>query len=472
MKIKNKLFAFLLGSSVVSLPLLSVVSCKQEDENIKMTYNFQLPNRDILELSEDGDGVRIAQRNPSSKAEGYFGLEEKKLRKYMQDTLMPIIQKHIKLSNYADNYLLPSDKSISVDEGFLDKTFELDLIDVNNNNKLYKIKIKFKKYAPYQVTYDKSSIYFKQGLSDAERMGILNNMNTIPLRMTYNFETFLVNEDGSEKSITNMSPTMNVSNFYVSKFQPLLTQFLVQPSYSHMKKLSINWEDPAIANRTFRGEVVRVSDGDTADVVALETKTLASGVEIVKGERYSIRYSGIDTPEKKVDKLNSAPFELGFALLSSKFGEGVLFAKDRNSEFYNVKNEVRVGFVNGRDSFNRIVGDIFFGEGFQYSYNTEITRYGLTLPYNGLEEGWKIQYDSTVPNYANTIYPKIALAFREAMVNRSGFFHYLETPEQIESYVYINKQNNKWRIFDELGKSLENKSESNSENTANNNSSN
>ncbi|WP_416373579.1 hypothetical protein [Mycoplasmopsis cynos] len=85
----------------------------------------------------------------------------------------------------------------------------------------------------------------------------------------------------------------------------------------------------------------------------------------------------MDTPEKalgsKKDFKKSSNFEYAFALHATKFAEEILGKK--------FANDVVVGFASGKDSYERITADIFFGEKYKYSYNAEIVRVGHTLPF-------------------------------------------------------------------------------------------
>ncbi|WAM07969.1 hypothetical protein [Mycoplasmopsis cynos] len=80
---------------------------------------------------------------------------------------------------------------------------------------------------------------------------------------------------------------------------------------------------------------------------------------------------------KKILK-NLQYFEYAFALHATKFAEEILGKK--------FANDVVVGFASGKDSYERITADIFFGEKYKYSYNAEIVRVGHTLPFKNQSE--------------------------------------------------------------------------------------
>ncbi|WAM04040.1 hypothetical protein ONA22_00095 [Mycoplasmopsis cynos] len=87
--------------------------------------------------------------------------------------------------------------------------------------------------------------------------------------------------------------------------------------------------------------------------------------------------SGIDTPEKglggkKGIRKNHRLLNM-LLLYTTKFAEEILGKK--------FANDVVVGFASGKDTYERITADIFFGEKYKYSYNAEIVRAGHTLPF-------------------------------------------------------------------------------------------
>lgn len=228
-----------------------------------------------------------------------------------------------------------------------------------------------------------------------------------------------------------------------AQLNPLLNQLPINSSESGFKATGISFEDEIFKASSFKAKIESVSDGDTFSVIAQESKTLRGGIVITQGESYRIRLSGIDTPEKGVGSGNNyvaaAPFEYSFALHATNFAEQVV-----NSEKF--KNDIMVGFVSGKDSYDRITADIFFGENYQYSYITEIVRSGHTLPYsNDVWENYLHNKDKSTYEY--NLYPKIAEAFEEAIKNNKGMFNYFDNPADVSLFIYLIKNNNRWHPF-------------------------
>ncbi|MFL0973736.1 hypothetical protein ACJOMP_03830, partial [Mycoplasmopsis synoviae] len=114
-----------------------------------------------------------------------------------------------------------------------------------------------------------------------------------------------------------------------------------------------------------------------------------------------------------------SPFEYDFTYMSTNFGKAALVDPNKT---------VRVSFTEGLDAFGRMVGDIFFGDDFQYSYSVEITRAGYTLPYG--DDGWKAQLNN--PNsYSSLVYQKISDAMYQAQSEKVGYYHYFKNFEDI-----------------------------------------
>ncbi|MBN4083228.1 hypothetical protein JXZ92_00125 [Mycoplasma sp. CSL10137] len=211
-------------------------------------------------------------------------------------------------------------------------------------------------------------------------------------------------------------------------------------------KPAFDWESKSAKKVDyFRAKIVRVKDGDTFDVIALENKENVSNVSVVKDKQYTIRLAGIDTPEKAVGSGNnvvtSSPFEYAFALMPTHFAESLF----KNSEEY--KNDVYVGFVTDFDAYGRVTADIFFGDKHQFSYNNEVVRAGFTLPY--ANDAWETAMRSeTLENsYIKSIYPEMYKSFNEAIKNNNGFFKYFDRPLDVTKYIYNIKINNKWHPF-------------------------
>ncbi|WLP85822.1 thermonuclease family protein [Mycoplasma seminis] len=225
---------------------------------------------------------------------------------------------------------------------------------------------------------------------------------------------------------------------------PLLSEYPTTIQPQNFKSTNIDWNkmDPS---SYFDGAITSVADGDTFTVQASADKTVGNNVGLIeKGSSHVIRLAGIDTPEKAVGgkdgATNSAPFEYAFALMPTHFAEGI---------YKQYGSKVRVAFVEGKDTYGRLTADVFFGDNYQYSYNTEVVRAGFTLP---LAKGTVTvnNYNSSPNSYESVIYPQIAVAMHEAEEAKRGFFHYFETPGDISRFIYLIKPNTSFVPFEEI----------------------
>ncbi|UWD34181.1 thermonuclease family protein [Mesomycoplasma molare] len=116
------------------------------------------------------------------------------------------------------------------------------------------------------------------------------------------------------------------------------------------------------------GKIVRWNDGDTPIVDFGDN-------ELLKGQ-FSIRISGIDTPEKKLKDTEITPLEYEYAQKATEFAENLL---PKGSE-------VMLVFEGSepKTSYNRKVGWIFYKdknkENSWLNYSAEIVRQGLSFP--------------------------------------------------------------------------------------------
>ncbi|WP_427909798.1 thermonuclease family protein [Mycoplasmopsis bovis] len=195
---------------------------------------------------------------------------------------------------------------------------------------------------------------------------------------------------------------------------------------------NIDWDK--LKAKYFDAEIVKWSDGDTPVVKVTSVDPLNQNVKV--GDETKIRISGVDTPEKFVGGIKSSNLEHNYALLSSKFAEEAL---PKGSK-------VRV-YGDSKDAYGRIVGDVFFGDKYQYLYSVEITRSGLTLPY----------YDNITLAFSfvkNPVYwehyalLRLGEALEYAKTNKKGFFKTFALPYWIQSNIYKMKPNGKWTLLD------------------------
>ncbi|MFV8468960.1 thermonuclease family protein [Mycoplasma sp. MV126] len=304
-----------------------------------------------------------------------------------------------------------------------------------------------------EMTSGSSAKYFKELLPEDQREALYNELKEIQTyqEIQYQLET-LNKEDNKYYPVKDFTFSIRYKNI-PSVFNPQLSKYPVEPKLSEMKALPDDFWTEERKRTRFHAKVLSVADGDTCTVRALEDNQFLG---VKAGDKYTIRYSGIDTPEKAVGSKISSAFEYGFALMSTHFGDAILNVHNNpKSEFNNFGDSIYVGFATagGKDTFGRLTADIFFGENGKYSYNVEITRAGFTLPL--ADSAW----ESTIKNpesYAHLFYPQIAQALREATQNQRGFFNYFATAGDIAKYVYIAKENNAYYPFLEIGNSSEN----------------
>ncbi|MBZ4218174.1 thermonuclease family protein [Mycoplasma tauri] len=255
---------------------------------------------------------------------------------------------------------------------------------------------------------------------------------TIKRPITYSF--IVVKADQVFKKFNKVSGTQvthkDSIDFTLHATNSIYTSFEKIKPYAFEFK-NIDWE--SLKGIVFDGEIVNHSDGDTFTVRV--EKIDQSNTNYKVGQEVKIRINGIDTPEKQVGGRTADDFERSYAELSSRFGR----------ETFKTGQKVKV-FYTGIDAFGRTVGDIFFGDKFQYLYSLEITRAGLTLP---AYDGTLISLVDNIPNKKNIEHYfswQAALAMKQAIEMKNGFYKTFETPFEVER-IYRMKSNTKWRIF-------------------------
>lgn len=280
--------------------------------------------------------------------------------------------------------------------------------------------------------------YVTPKLPQAKRDSLTNeleNANSVGIVVKLSYEMFL-----DDKKITNIGLTLE-KNANISLAKTIGQAYKeLTANLSDLPKLNIDWNNQTVKAKYFDAYLSGTSDGDTITVTA---RTALDSQNIKVGDTVKIRLAGIDTPEKAVSSELSAPLENSFAVISSKFAKDVL--EQTTSAGKVVKQNLRIGFVEGKDGYGRVLADVFFGDNYEYSYNTSIVSQGYTLPYiNGF--GWvnKINEANT---YENVLYPYMYDAFNKAIENKKGFFRFFNSPEDVQKFVYLIKPNNEWRPF-------------------------
>ncbi|MHA3838311.1 thermonuclease family protein [Mycoplasma sp. VS1572C] len=259
----------------------------------------------------------------------------------------------------------------------------------------------------------------------------------------------------TKDTISEISPTFKTYNTSFTK-----------PDPSIFKNVGINWNEFPEDNY-FDGSIVRISDGDTFSVQLFKEKVTRQGTFYPGGAKYIpidadkskrdkyyqpvIRLGGIDTPEKAVDNTLSAPFEYAFALMPTNFAKQLWEMKDPETGKKFGEN-VRVAFLEF-DAYDRVVADVFFGKDYKYSYNCEIVRAGLTLPYsNTFKNKDGIGVHENKGSYDDLVLEKIAIAMHDAEISHRGFFHYFENINEISDFIYIAKKNTDGEKFQNIYK--------------------
>ncbi|MFV8499493.1 thermonuclease family protein [Mycoplasma sp. VS424B] len=225
---------------------------------------------------------------------------------------------------------------------------------------------------------------------------------------------------------------------------PVLSKYQTAFNKENFKNSGIDWSK-VDSSLYFDGKITNTADGDTFTVQASADKIIGNNVgPIGAGSSHIIRLAGIDTPEKAVGNksgsVTSAPFEYAFALMPTHFAEEL---------WKTYGDHVRVAFIDGKDTFGRLTADVFFGDNYQYSYNTEVVRAGFTLPL-AKSTVTVNNYNSLPKSYEALIYPEIAKAMHEAVEAKRGFFHYFETPTDVSRFIYLIKPNTSYVPFEQI----------------------
>lgn len=234
----------------------------------------------------------------------------------------------------------------------------------------------------------------------------------------------------------------------VATFVPFISASCNNNKDSDNYKLEIHLDkdNKKVKLSVFKARVVGHSDGDTITVQALEDK---AKIKIVKNTNYKLRLSGIDTPEKNVSGTDAVDPELYWAKKASQF------AKDELKT-----NKIVYVYFDGKDTYNRVTADVFYNktkdnidsiDDAVSSYSVEITKAGLTLPYETAKEsiGIKITNSHSLQYYT---YYSLGLALKYAYENQKGFFEkpwykFRKTPDDFEKIYMLKPIGAAWRSF-------------------------
>ncbi|WP_025755623.1 thermonuclease family protein [Mycoplasmopsis cricetuli] len=425
--------------SITILPAVGIaVGCENKEEiqippenylkiNTNLEYEIEnvKGNKNFVKFTYPKNKLNSSNRSEIiSKFRDEFSLLKTEIKKSIETlnqniTILPgkfLIPEIIDINNYPkeinlkikDKYFVL--KNSEIQSSFLDKKFKQQTKIEDKNDK--------------QIELDKIYTEFKT----SDKFKILTS---------FHYNLFYKNQLVSDFNVSIEKESESKANPTMEKFKQNINL-----SEHKLTNLDINWESEEIKKQDnyFDAEIVKYSDGDTLTVIA---KTDLPKYNVKKGELHKIRLSGIDTPEKAIQKTKAAPIEYAFAELPSKFMED-LFNLPLN-ETLKLKDKVRIGFITGKDTYERITADVFFGENYQYSYNLEVVSAGLTLPLDDKTE-WQFKIKSP-NNYYSLVYPKMFKNFNEAIEQNRGFFHYFKSPIDVAFNVYLIKPNTSWSIF-------------------------
>ncbi|WP_338583361.1 thermonuclease family protein [Mycoplasmopsis cynos] len=470
----------LLMSSLASVSLLTsslLVSCVKKEnpkEGSKKVLKSKNTKKEGLEAIKN-----IEYKNQEVESSGYYKLtsnsnylqKNKSLNDFLtfniENTIFEYKKSEQKINFYRKGYVLDKNK-----EDWVKTINKLKAIVIKYLNDNF-----FSLITIPQRNSNSNKILFKledfKNLPKEIKIGINGKLASLKLRETPNFSKINLGvyaEDDSKKINQNAAEKLEkvdteyeftydvyLGNLKLEGFfepvilkedknvalKPLLKDTPINTDVSKFKTLNFDFEnDPNLRDLYFKAKVKDVSDGDTVTVISLEDKQLANNVSVEKNKEYRVRLSGIDTPEKglggKKGVRKSSAFEYAFALHATKFAEEIL-----GKEF---ANDVVVGFVSGKDSYERITADIFFGEKYKYSYNAEIVRAGHTLPFKN--QGWEANVkNKNIKSYEYNMYKELAIALSDAIYNKKGLFNYFNNPIEVQRFVYLIKPNSEWLPF-------------------------
>ncbi|MFV8459290.1 thermonuclease family protein [Mycoplasma sp. CR] len=461
-KIKS-LFMFTIAAGITTLPIVAASCNSETDEqkankfiesqsSLKGLQMISGPSETIKINFESSipftikDGLIESTKKLNTNGKAAFARSLTKLAQSISNKVHEIIK--LTYTKQDSTYLLPNANAFS------------------NIPKYFNVEIKQNNGETFKLLYILS--LFSQEFADwktGEKLGVNDAPNETVHKKALNLKQMTA-INNFKYTAFNAADNSNVSGLDVTltketvmPINPVFQSYPTAPNPKMFKSVNIDWSkvDP---RNYFDGRISTVSDGDTYAVILDEDKDTFEG-KFKKGPNPikdkhdekrdpkiepNIRLSGIDTPEKAVSKKLSPPFEYAFALMPTQFAEKLW------SPEMGYKDHVRVAFL-GHDAYGRTTADVFFGENYQYSYNVEIVRAGLTLPMpssNVQADGSNIH--SVPGSYEDYIYEQLANAMFEAIQAKRGFFHYFATPSDVSTFIYLAKNNSTYVTFENIYK--------------------
>ncbi|RIV17006.1 thermonuclease family protein [Mycoplasmopsis gallopavonis] len=412
----KKITKYLLTSSLL-VPIVALpVSCHQEK---KLTFDIKDSTKPInvsLKLMQSSTGIKYYKFVWEGKDAAAKTESKNNLKQFLEETVKPKLFANLTYEKETNGSLFISPDKI---KGY-PKEFYLKINDK---------KIKFQSRILPKLNLGK---YGKQPEGRIPEDSHFGNVESIKSAFVISYSS---NLDGlSINQMNDYEEKLNKEYEWDQPVTPTLNQYLDQVTINKelFQPIEIDWSKV----KHFETFLVDFSDGDTFTISEFDDQ----------GKQFKIRLMGIDTPEKAIQENQSSPFEYSFALLSSAWGKKLFKSFEIEKDGQRVI-PVRIAFGDktDKDAYGRITADIFFGDGYKYSYNVEIVRAGYTYPMDSASNALGLLKE---PNtYENLIYPKIRTAFNDAIKNRRGFFHYINSVDQVTKYLYNKKQNEKWWIF-------------------------
>lgn len=396
--IKKKLFSLLLPLTTLSIPL-SLIAC-----------------------SNKNDGTEYPT--------------------YFKDTPKTTINK-------IKNIFLEHFKNTKFNVEFLDKTKTKEKNWDFNVNDLEKYAFTSEKYRfeldgvtfKRSVIQDQRTVPYNPNVTILDSSKDLSQNTKFKDERVYTFKVYKILSNGQKKLYLDLIKEENLLTLSepIDITLPTLDDLNTTPNASTYKPIYADWTKTGFVEGTITGW----ADGDTPYLnVDKVSKTYfenkAKWIEAIKkgGGKVNtkIRCFGIDTPEKNVGGSDAPMFENSLAKKSTSFSQTL------------IPNGTRVRVITqGKESYNRLVGTIFYGDKFQYSHSAEIVRNGYTLPSD---------QDSNFVPHTETYYTFLAIAnaLKEAKENKNGFFKVFPSERSISSYIYLTRPIvNAWKSFVEPG---------------------
>ncbi|UUM20009.1 MULTISPECIES: thermonuclease family protein [unclassified Mycoplasma] len=443
MKILKKISYSLFCALATTASISALVSCSYTLGNLpnfregSLDYSFKFvskPNRYVLLWNEEkldqyakqgSENRKDKRQYESRRRTAYirawrdaFDQYQKDLRNRVISKLSPNLSVKSPLKNFSISLEQFDNITQSIEEPFLGSKAIIKFND-------FSYVINNQEYLQSELPIEKANKLIKE----------IQTANKLPIKVALNYSVLI---DGKQIDNFDITVTHLFDTQITKKLGDVYNNLNIK--LAEFPKVNIDWNAKEIDKKYFDAEIVADADGDTF-VVKVTDKHNTEGFKV--GDELRIRLSGIDTPEKAVSTKLASPFEQTFARISSKFASKLMKTKLSNGT--EIGKKLRVAFYSGRDSYDRALADVFFGDNYEYSYNLSIVAQGYTLPY--VQDGnWenKITQKNT---YENLLFPLIYTYFNKAIEEKKGFFEFFNAPRDVQIFVYRMKENGQWRPF-------------------------